>query len=149
MKRIYLGSDHRGWEMKEKLKRWLVKKGWEVVDFSNQRGENEKIDYPDVAHPTATKIAEGKAWGILLCGSGIGVAIVANRYQGVRCALGLSPAQVKHGRTHDDINCLSLAADFTEFTQAKAMVETFLETDFAAQSRFKRRLEKIERKSDD
>ena len=83
--------------------------------------------------------------GILLCGSGVGVDVVANKFDGVRASIGKSAEQVKAGRNDDDMNVLVIAADFTKEEEAKKMVKTFLETKFSGKSRFKKRLEDIKK----
>ncbi|MBM3209458.1 RpiB/LacA/LacB family sugar-phosphate isomerase [Candidatus Shapirobacteria bacterium] len=140
---IYLGSDHRGYQLKEKIKEWLTGWGYEYEDLGNERYEPED-DYPEFA----TKVAKGVLrelgdLGILICGSGIGISIVANRFAGVRCGLGFSEEQIRRGRKEDDINCLALPADFVNDDEARQIVRAFLETKFLGEEKYKRRIREI------
>lgn len=142
---IYLATDHRGFFLKEKLKTWLKGQGYQIEDFGNLAFEADD-DYPDFSRELAEELNQNPGnRGVLLCGSGIGVDIVANRFRKVRCGLGFDVKQVAHGRAFDDINCLSLPADFVDFDQAKRLIKVFLETGFNGGKRHKRRLEKIEK----
>jgi len=151
---IYLGADHRGYQLKEKIKRWLKEWGWDYQDLGNTKYEPED-DYPDfgkgvVAKLQSCKVAkkekkDSATFGILICGSGIGMSIVANRFPGVRCGLGFSAEQVKRGREEDGINCLALPADFITEQKAKAIIKVFLETKFLGKEKYQRRIEKIEK----
>jgi len=144
---IYLGSDHRGYNLKEKIKQWLAEWGQEFEDLGNDHFDPED-DYPIFAARVAKKIPNSQSqipnFGIIICGSGVGMDITANRYQGIRCGLGFLPEQIKKAREDDDINCLALAADFLDEKVAKEIVKTFLETPFSGQENKIRRLKKIE-----
>ena len=140
---IYLAADHRGFELKEKVKKWLEGENYPVKDLGNSV-YNRDDDYPDFVKNVAEKISQKRGRGIIFCGSGIGVDIAANRYIGVRCGLGFSPEQIKHGRENDDINCLSLAVDFFSFDQVKKFIKVFLETKFTGQLHYQRRIKKID-----
>jgi ribose 5-phosphate isomerase B len=141
---IYIGADHRGFSLKEALKQALAKDAYEVIDLGDAI-EKKDDDYPDFAGAVAEKVAGGggETRGIVICGSGIGVDVVANKFSGVRSALALSPDQVHAGREDDDVNVLSLAADFTKQEDALAMTEIFLSTPFKKEERYSRRLGKI------
>ncbi|MBP8591340.1 RpiB/LacA/LacB family sugar-phosphate isomerase [Candidatus Shapirobacteria bacterium] len=139
---LYLAADHRGFNLKEKIKHWLVKEGYQVKDMGNRRLEMED-DYPDFALKLARKMKEASDRGILFCGSGIGMAIAANRFSHLRCGLGFNKEQVKHGRENDDINCLSLPADFLNFEEAREIARVFLETEFDGKESHRRRIEKL------
>jgi ribose 5-phosphate isomerase B len=142
---IYLASDHRGFALKEQLKSWLEGQGDRVKDFGNSVFD-EDDDYPDFSQPLARELNKYPLnRGIVFCGSGIGVDIVANRFERVRCGLGFTLRQVVHGRSFDNINCLSLPADFIDFSQAKELTKAFLKTEFSGQKRYRQRLEKIDR----
>ena len=95
--KICLAADHRGFEFKEKIKVWLGKRGCQVVDLGNDHYDPDD-DYPDFAQKLVKRLLPDQDRGILFCGSGIGVNIVANRFSGIRCGLGFTPKQVKHGR---------------------------------------------------
>jgi ribose 5-phosphate isomerase B len=143
--KLYIGADHRGFELKEKLKLWLQTQGYDVEDCGNSNYDPDD-DYPDYA----SRVAEGvknsseESKGILLCGSGIGVCIVANKFSGIRCGLGIDTEHARHGRANDNINILALPADLLDESQAKDMVTAFLTTDFSTEERFLRRQRKIE-----
>ena len=140
---IYLGSDHRGFKLKEALKNWL--KDLEIP--TNDLGAfqiNPEDDYPEIAKKVGVKVAgEKSSRGILICGSGVGVDIAVNKIDGIRASLGKEPDQVAAGRRDDDMNVLVLASDFTTDIEAKEMVQVFLETEFSAKERFVRRLSEI------
>ncbi len=141
--RVYIGADHRGFNLKEKLKVWLKKKGYEVVDVGAYEF-NEEDDYPDFGEKVAKEIAGNREErGILLCGSGHGMDITANRFKEVRSILGFNLEVVKQGRLHEDANVLSLPADWVDEELAKEMVRMFLETEFFGEARHRRRIEKL------
>lgn len=148
--KIYIGSDHRGFELKEKITRWLFEWGYPFEDIGALILDTGD-DYTKYASEVASLVSRSsfaKATadkGILLCGSGVGVEVVANKFDGVRAAIGKSAAQVKAGRNDDDMNVLVIAADFTKKEEAKEMLKSFLETDFAGKERYKRRLEDIKK----
>ncbi len=141
---IYIGADHGGFNLKEFLKIFLKNQGYETADLGNIRYE-ESDDYPDFAAAVGKKVSmEPEASrGILICRSGAGVDIAANKFRNVRSAIGISPDQVNHMRAHDNINVLSLASDFTSEADAQKMVTLFLETPFSPEPRHQRRLDKI------
>ena len=142
---IYIGADHRGFELKEKIAKWLFEMGSEFVDLGANRFD-PKDDYTKYAEEVAILVRDNpNSRGILLCGSGVGVDIIANKFDGVRASIGKSALQVMEGRNDDDMNILVLAADFTSEKDAKAMLIAFLESKFAAKPRYKKRLEEIER----
>jgi len=140
---IYLGADHRGFELKEKMKRWLKSKGWEFTDLGNDKLDTED-DFPDFAVKVAKKIKKGD-FGILFCGSGVGMDLVANRFPNVRCGLGFTPQQIRIAKRDDNINCLSVAADFTTEEEARPVIEMLIETNFSGSNKYLRRLDKIEK----
>lgn len=141
---IYLGADHRGFNLKEFLKIFLKNQGYEALDLGNLHYE-ENDDYPNFAAAVAKKVSmkSEESRGILICGSGAGVDIAANKFRDVRSAIGISPDQVYQARHHDNINVLSLASDFTSEVAAQKMVAVFLETPFDSEPRHQRRLDKI------
>jgi len=140
--RIPIASDHAGFEMKEKLVAVLRKRGFEVDDLGAQ--SDASSDYSDYAHPLAEQIAAGKAKrGVLLCGSGIGMEIAANRHKGVRAATIWNPEIAELARKHNDLNVLVLPARFIGEADAEQILETWLATEFEG-GRHQRRVEKIE-----
>ncbi len=141
---IYIGADHRGFQLKETLKKYLKDQGYEVLDVGNDK-YNENDDYPDFAKLTAQAVGQDP-WnrrGILICGSGVGVDIVANKFKGVRSALINNPNQAYLSRHDDDANILSLAAEFTDKEIAEQILKTWLTTPFSGEEHHKRRLDKI------
>jgi len=128
-KPIALGSDHAGFEYKEAVKQWLIEEGFSVKDFGTD--SLASVDYPDFAHPTASSVENGEAaFGILVCGSANGVAITANKHQGIRAGLCWENEVAKLVRQHNDSNILCIPARFVSLQQAKQMVDTFMETSF-------------------
>lgn len=141
--KIYLGADHRGYSLKEKIKVWLVEWGYEVDDVGAQVYDRND-DYVDYAKAVAERISsQADTRGILLCGSGHGVDIVANRFPQVRCILGFNVDVVMQGREHEDANVVSIPADWVSENEAKEMVNMFLKTQFSGEKRHQRRLEKV------
>ncbi len=138
---IYLGADHRGWELKNKIGEWLTGKGHTVHDVGAEKMD-EKDDYPDYAFKVAEAVAEQphERRGIVLCGSGAGMAVAANKVAGVRAALMHEPKITEAARQDDDINILALGADFISEETAKTVVEAFLETAFDPAERHVRRV---------
>ena len=140
---IYLGADHLGFELKEKIKKWLTNLGYEFKDLGNDKMDSED-DYPDFAKAVVKKIKKDKDLGILICGSGIGMDIVANKYPGIRCGLGISPQQIRIAKRDENLNCLALSADFVSEEDNKVIVQMFLETQFSGGEKYLRRIKKIE-----
>lgn len=141
--KIFIGADHRGFELKEKIARWLFELEHAYQDVgANHLDPND--DYPKFAEEVASLVANNSgSRGVLLCGSGVGVDVVANKFDGIRASIGKSVAQVEAGRNDDDMNVLVIASDFTSEKEAKAMLIAFLETKFAGKARFERRLQEI------
>ncbi len=145
--RIYIGADHRGFELKNALADFLHEQKYEVIDKGNVIYDKDD-DYPIFADAVAHAVAqESGALGIVVCGSGVGVAIAANKVDGVRAGLCQTPEQAAAARRDDNINVLALAADFVDETAARAMAEAFLKTPFDGASRHQRRVDEIDRRS--
>ena len=143
--KVYLGSDHRGYELKEKIFQLLIDKEYDVEDMGAYEYE-EGDDYTKYAEKVASIVGENKeTFGILLCGSGVGVDVVANKFDGVRASIAKTNDQVRAGRNDDDMNVLVIAADYTDEDDANNMIETFLKTPFSGKKRYKNRLEEIRR----
>lgn len=143
--KVYLAADHAGLELKEKMKTYLAKKGYEVEDCGAFEFEKDD-DYPDFVAAAAEKVAkDGGSLGIVLGKSGAGEAIVANKIKGIRAALGFNRENVLLARTHNDANVLSLGSAFVNEDEAKELSELFLETPFSGEERHKRRIEKIKK----
>ncbi len=141
---IFFGSDHRGFKLKEALKAHLTERGVSVEDLGNTV-EDPNDDYVDFAAKVAAKVAENPAEhrGILVCGSGHGVDMVANKFKGVKSALAFNEAVAKQSREHEDANVLSLPSDWLTEEDAKKIVDTWLETPFSGDDRHARRLAKL------
>lgn len=126
---IPIGSDHAGFETKQILIAHLTALGYEVKDYGCY--SDQSIDYPDYAHPVAEHIESNPgSLGILLCGSGNGISMTANKHQGIRCALCWTPEIAELARLHNDANIISLPARFISVDEAKEMVNVFLNTAF-------------------
>jgi ribose 5-phosphate isomerase B len=126
---IPIGSDHAGFETKQILIEHLIQLGYEVKDYGCY--SDQSIDYPDYAHPVAEHIeANPGSLGILLCGSGNGISMTANKHQGIRCALCWTAEIAELARQHNDANIISMPARFISVEEAKQMVEIFLNTAF-------------------
>jgi len=141
---IYLGADHRGFAIKEHLKQFLKSQGYEMVDLGNSVLD-ENDDYPDFASAVGRKVSAApmESRGIVVCGSGAGVAIVADKFPGVRAVLAASGDQAYDARRDDDVNVLALAANFTGLEDAAKIVQAFLSTPTGTEDRYRRRLQKI------
>ncbi len=140
---IFLGSDHRGFDLKERLKKRLVDEGLEIADLGN-----DHLDPQDDYVVFAQKVAEAVKndpinFGILFCGSGAGVDMVANKVDGVRSALVFDKPRAVQARQHEDANVISLPADTLDEEQAYEIIKAFLETPFSEEERHKRRLEEM------
>ncbi|MEM6720352.1 MAG: ribose 5-phosphate isomerase B [Bacteroidota bacterium] len=141
MKTIAIGNDHAGTEYKNAIVAHLEANGYAVQNYGTNT--NDSVDYPDFIHPVASDVESGKVpFGIIICGSGNGAAMTANKHQKVRAALCWTKEIVALAREHNDANILSIPARFTSLLQAVAMVDTFLSTAFEG-GRHERRVEKI------
>ena len=141
--RIPIASDHAGFELKEKLRRALEEAGFEVEDVGTH--STSSTDYPDYAHPVAQEVSSGEVRrGVLLCGTGLGMSYVANRYPHVRAAVAWSPEVAELARRHNDANILVLPARFVSEEDGVKILRTWLETPFDG-GRHERRVDKIER----
>jgi len=139
--KLIIGADHAGFFLKEIIKHTLIATGIEIVDIGTDN--DTSVDYPDFASQVARRVSTGEIGkGILVCGSGVGMAIVANKYPNVRAVLGLDVETALMSRKHNDTNVLALAGRRTSPDDAKAIVQTWLDTDFEG-GRHKMRLKKI------
>jgi len=140
MKRIALASDHAGYELKETLKAYLDGRA-EIVDLGTN--STESVDYPDFGKAMGEVITEGRAeLGIIVCGSGIGISIAANRFPAVRAALCTTSEMAHLARQHNDANVLALGARITDLDTAKACVDSFIHGEFEG-GRHQRRVDKV------
>ena len=127
--KIAIGSDHAGYEYKTRIIQYLTEQGIDMKDFGTL--STDSVDFPDFAHPTAEAVETGKAeFGILLCGSGQGVNITANKHQGVRSALCWNTDIARLSRQHNNANIIALPARFVSYEYAVEMINVFLETKF-------------------
>ena len=139
--KIALASDHGGYELKEHLKTVLEQLGHTYEDFGCY--SRESCDYPDFCAPAARAVAEGRCErGIVICTTGIGVSIAANKIRGIRCAHCADSLEAEMTRRHNDANMLAIGAGFTGKSMAERMVEVFLATEFEG-GRHQRRVDKV------
>lgn len=141
--KVFLATDHAGFDFKEKLKGYLSEKGYEIEDCGAHEF-NKDDDYPDFISIAAEKTSQNPAsFGIIFGKSGAGECIVANKIKGIRAVLGVSEKNVQLAREHNDANVLSLGSEIVELESAKKMTEIFLQTPFSNEERHMRRIEKI------
>lgn len=140
-RKIMLGSDHAGFHMKQALKEWMIAKGYEVEDFGVL--SDSPADYPDIAHPVAERVSDDPTcMGVLLCGSGNGVAITANKHADIRAAICWNDELASLARLHNDANILCIPARFVTNETAMSMTDRFLNTTFEG-GRHQRRVDKM------
>jgi ribose 5-phosphate isomerase B len=143
VKKIFIGADHRGFELKNFLLQKLLEMHIEVVDCGNITHDSDD-DYPDFANKVATQMQgqEGCA-GVLICGTGIGMCIASNKYHHIRAMLATSLEKIAEARRHNHINVLCLSADDTKPEMAQRMIECFIRNDFSHEDKHVRRVSKI------
>ena len=140
---ILISNDHAGVELKNAVNNFLKNNGYVVENLGDNSGKS--VDYPDIIHPLAKEISNNKnKKGIIMCGTGNGVSMVANKYKGVRAGLCWSKEIAELTRKHNDANILSLPARFLSIKEALEIVEVFLKTDFEG-GRHERRVNKIDK----
>lgn len=141
---IALGCDHGGYELMQEVKTFLKKKGYEYKDFGCY--STEAVDYPEFGRAAAEAVASGECeCGIVICGTGIGISIAANKVPGIRCALCTDCFMAQATREHNDANMLAFGARVLGPGTALKIVDTFLSTPFSNDERHKRRIAKIEK----
>jgi ribose 5-phosphate isomerase B len=139
--KIAIGADHAGFALKEKLRSRLTREGHEVVDYGTSSAES--CDYPDYAQAVGREVGAGRTdRGILVCSTGIGMAIAANKIDGVRAAPAQSEDEVRMTREHNDANVLTIGAKYLDEPRAEALIDIFLNTEFTG-GRHARRVAKI------
>lgn len=142
--KIAIGNDHAGFQLKEKLLKHFSEKGVEVQDFGTNSGDS--VDYPDFAHPVAIAVEGGQAdFGVLICGSGNGISMTANKYPGIRAALCWNEEVARLARQHNNANVLALPARFLKEDEAEKITDIFLSEKFEG-GRHERRVQKILKK---
>tara|TARA_B100001564_G_scaffold145282_1_gene121953 strand:+ start:31 stop:465 length:435 start_codon:yes stop_codon:yes gene_type:complete len=140
--KIAIGNDHAGVEVKRKIERYLSQKGYTVINKGYDG--KESVDYPDYIHPVSLEVKEKKAQiGIIICGSGNGAAMTANKHKGVRAAICWSEEIAELARQHNDANIISIPSRFLSEQETISIVEAFIKTDFEG-GRHKRRIDKID-----
>lgn len=139
--KIYIASDHAGYEAKMQVKSILENMGVLVIDLGTDNAKNS-VDYPDFAALVANSIKSNDEFGVLICGSGIGISIAANRFSHIRCALGHNATIAKLSREHNDANVLCFGARVVGAEVIKDMVEVFFTTEFSG-DRHQKRVEKL------
>lgn len=143
---IYLGADHRGFELKEKIKKFLMERAYPISDLSSTTLTPDD-DYPEIAKKVADKVSIDfdRTRAILICGSGVGMCVVANKYPNVRASLSFSADQAYDSRKEDDANILCLASSHTNEEDALKIITAWLQTPFSEEERHRRRLRQIEK----
>lgn len=140
--KIALGADHGGFELKEKVKTHLIEKGYEVLDLGTN--STDSVDYPEFGHTVGHAVADKKAeFGIVVCGTGIGISIAANKVPGIRAALCTNTTMARLTREHNNANILAMGGRIVGDVLALEMVDTFLGTEFQG-GRHEKRINKIE-----
>ena len=138
--KITIGCDHAGVKYKSKIVEFLEKEGYQVLDVGTHG--KESVDYPDYAHIVAEEVLAGADFGVLICGSGNGVSMAANKHKGIRAALCWSEEITKLARQHNDANIISIPARFISLETSTQIIKTFLTEPFEG-GRHKRRVQKI------
>ncbi len=139
---VSFGADHAGYEMKQKLISYAKQLGYEIIDHGCH--DNTPVDYPDCVPPVINDVLQNRAdFGVLICGSGIGVDIAANRHPGIRSALCNCGLSAQMARRHNNANVLSLASRFIGLEVAQECLQRFLTTEFEASGRHERRVQKL------
>ena len=146
--KIYLGADHGGFDLKEKIKGWLTEWGYEFEDLGNTVFDPED-DYPDFAFKVAENVAKNpESRGIMACRSAAGMVIAANKIKRIRAVSAFDVASAKHSREHNDTNVLGLSGDWMDEATAQEILRVFLGTPFSGEKRHQRRIEKIKKYED-
>jgi ribose 5-phosphate isomerase B len=139
--KIAIGNDHAGYEIKQVLKEWLEEEGYDVKNYGTD--SPQAVDYPDFVHPLAISVEKGEFdFGVLICGSGQGASITANKHQGIRATLCWMPEIAQLARSHNDANIICLPGRFLEKETAIEILSVFLDTPFDG-GRHQRRIDKV------
>ena len=143
---IFIGADHRGLVLKNSLVEYLQNQNIRVEDLGAYEYDPDD-DFPDFAKPVAEAVLQNpnSFLGIVICGSGVGVSIAANRHPQIYCGLGFDKKQVESAKAHDHMNVLALPSDYLNFESAKEIVDIFIKTPLEKQRKYLRRLEKIDK----
>ena len=144
--KVGISCDHRGYKLKEKLKPYIIKKGFEIEDFGTN--SIESVDYPDYGFTLGEAIRDKKVdLGIAICGTGLGISIACNKVRGVRCSRVVNAKEAKTTRLHNNANIVALNEKMPLFV-AKDIVDAFLNTEYEPEERFERRIDKINKYED-
>lgn len=140
---LYIGCDHAGYELKEQIKKYLTEKGRKFLDLG--AFSNDSVDYPDIAREVCEKVVdEPGSLGFLICGTGVGMMMTANRRKGIRAAYCFNEYMARMAREHNDANVLCVGSRVMGFELVKSVLDTFLNTPFSDDPRHSRRIAKIE-----
>jgi ribose 5-phosphate isomerase B len=142
MRDVYVGADHRGFNLKNKIVEYLRQNGWNITDLSTNYDPSD--DYPDIAINLGEEVVKNNALGVLICGSGGGVCVATNKVKGVKAAVGFDPEQAKKIREDDNVNIVCLSADFISEEENLKIVDSFLRSEFITEDRFIRRAKKVD-----
>ena len=141
--KLFIGSDHAGFDEKAILHKWLEEKGFNVVDLGCFNADG--CDYPDIAREVSEKVLEVEgAFGVLLCGTGIGMAMAANKLKGIRAVDATDESMAVKAREHNDANVLAMGARMLDVAKMKEILGKFVETEFSGEERHQRRVDKVE-----
>ncbi|QKJ86083.1 Ribose 5-phosphate isomerase [Paramixta manurensis] len=141
---IVIGSDHAGFQLKQELANWLREKGHQVEDVGSH--DPEPVDFPDIAHAVCSKVrVDAQCRGILVCGTGVGAVIAANKINGIRAAVCHDVHSAHQAVEHDDVNVMCIGAQIVGPWLARDLIEAFLQAQFVAEEDFVRRVEKLTR----
>lgn len=142
MNKIVIGSDHAGFKLKEKIIPYLKQLKYDIEDLGTY--SEKPVDYPSIGKKVAEKVAKTNSIGILICGAGIGMCIVANKIKGIRAALSYDEFTAKVARKHNNANILCLGGRTNSAKNYKKIIKTFLETDFSKEERHRRRVKQMD-----
>lgn len=140
---LYLGADHAGWQLKEEIKKYLDKIGQKYEDLGSKELD-PKDDYPDFAFEVAKRVSKTNDKGVLICATGIGMCLAANKFKGVRAAAAFDEPTARQAKEHINANIFCIGAKTIDAERAKKLVKIWLETKFTGEERHVRRLKKIE-----
>lgn len=143
-RKIILGADHGGYKLKEEIKKFLSKNGYDFEDVGNKVYDVDD-DYVDYAEKVARRVSKENAFGILLCRSAAGMVMAANKIKGVRAVTAFDVKGAVHSRQHNDANVLALSGDWMTLKKATSILKAWLSTAFSNEERHKRRVEKMKR----
>ena len=144
--KILIANDHRGIKLKNELMEYLIKKNYSVEDLGTNK--DESTDYPVLAFKLSKRIKENKNLGILICGTGIGMSIAANKVKGIRCAKVSNIKEAKLSREHNNANVIAISSELSLF-KAKKIIKNFIETSYSNEERHQRRIDMISKYEDE